>query len=217
VLFVVPFEGRSLVGTTEIELPSPPGTDAAVPTVEEVRYLRESLARALPEQADAVPLAVFGGIRPLVASAEQVGWASREHAIRDDDGVVTITGGKYTTFRVMARDALKPVLARLGQPGRGLRDSEDPLPLEPGASSEPDAIIRHAIDVSFARRIEDVVRRRTAWWLDVDRGRAAASRVADLMARQFGWDAERRKHEVQSYESLLFEEERLLNRSREES
>lgn len=215
VFFVVPFEGRSLVGTTEVEVPSPAPADAAAPTIEEVRYLRESLARALPEQANAVPLAVIGGVRPLLAGVGPVGRASREHAVRDEDGVITIAGGKYTTFRVMASDVLKPVLARLGQPNRAVNESEDPLPLEPAAGSNPEAVIRHALEVSFARRIEDVVRRRTTWWLDADRGRAAASRTADVMARELGWDAERRRQELQSYEALLFEEERLLNRSRE--
>jgi len=217
VFFVVPFEGRSLVGTTEVEVASPAPPNAAVPTIEEIRYLRESLARVLPAHANDAPLAVIGGVRPLVAAAGQIGRASREHAIRDEDGVITITGGKYTTFRVMASDVLRAVLARLGQANRSVIDSEDPLPLEPGAGSEPEAIIRHAIDVSFARRIEDVVRRRTPWWLDADRGRGAASRTADVMARHFGWDAERRSTELQSYETLLFEEERLLHRSREAS
>jgi glycerol-3-phosphate dehydrogenase len=217
VLFVVPFENRSLVGTTEVELPSPPPADAAAPTVEEIRYLRDALARALPDHAGTAPLAVIGGVRPLVAASGQIGRASREHAIHDEDAVITVTGGKYTTFRVMARDVMRPVLARLGQPGKAIRDSDEPLPLEPGAGAEGDAVIRHAMDAAFARRIEDVVRRRTAWWLDADRGRAAASRTAEVMGAQLGWDAERRRHEVQSYEALLFEEERLLQRSREAS
>lgn len=215
VFFVIPFEGHSLVGTTEIEVPSPPGADAMTPTVEEVRYLREALARALPEHAGATPHAAIAGVRPLVASEEQVGRASREHVVRDEDGVITIAGGKYTTFRVMARDALKPVCGRLGQPGRTIRDSDDALPPEPGAAAGEEAIVQHAMDVSFARRVEDVVRRRTPWWTAPDRGRAAASRAAEVMGRQLGWDSARRQQEVQSYEALLFEEERLLHRSRE--
>ncbi len=217
VFFVVPFEGHSLVGTTEIEVPSPISPDAALPTAEEIRYLRESLARALPGLAGTAPHAVLSGVRPLIASSEQVGRASREHVVRDEDGVITIAGGKYTTFRVMAHDTLAQVFLRLGRPGTKPNDTEDPLPPEPAAGSDREAIVRHAMDVSFARRIEDVVRRRTAWWLDPDRGRAAASVTAEVMARQLGWSAERVKREVQAYEALLYEEERVLNRSREVS
>jgi glycerol-3-phosphate dehydrogenase len=217
VVFVVPFEGHSLVGTTEVETGSPIGPDAAVPTVEEIQYLKATLARVLPAQAGAIPLAVLAGVRPLMATGEQVGRASREHAVHEENGVVTIAGGKYTTFRVMARDTLARVYRLLGQPGHAVRDTEEPLPLEPGASAERDAVIHHAIDVSFARRVEDVVRRRTSWWLEPDRGRAAASRVAEIMARQIGWSNDQRKQELQAYETALFEEERILKRAQETS
>jgi glycerol-3-phosphate dehydrogenase len=213
VFFVVPLDGHALVGTTEVELSSPISADAAIPTVEEIRYLRASLARVMPAHAGRRPAAVLAGVRPLVASAEAVGRASREHAVVDEDGVITVAGGKYTTFRVMARDALKAVHVRMGQPGRRIVDPEDPLPGEPAPNADADAVIAHAMDVAFARRPEDVVRRRTRWWLDPDRGRAAASRTAKIMARQWGWSAARQKDEVLAYEALLFEEERLLQRA----
>jgi glycerol-3-phosphate dehydrogenase len=215
VFFVVPFEDHSLVGTTEIETPSPLTADAAEPSVEEVRYLRQELGRFLPGQANAVPLAVIGGVRPLIASGESVGRASREHLVLDEDGVITIAGGKYTTFRVMAADTLEAVFVRIGQRGRKIADSEDALPPEPRDGADLESIVAHAVDVSFARRVEDVVRRRTVWWLAPDRGRAAASRVASLMGERLGWSPERRREELQSYEALLRDEERILTRSRE--
>ena len=95
VFFVLPFAGLSLVGTTEVETESPPCEGAAQPTVEEVRYLREELERALPMTRRLPPLAVFGGLRPLLDSGGAVGGASREHRIVEERGVLSIAGGKY--------------------------------------------------------------------------------------------------------------------------
>src|SRR6185503_2574519 len=66
VFFVVPFGEHTLVGTTEIETPSPPPSSAWRPTFDEVRYLRDELRRALPGVAGAPPLALMSGLRPLL-------------------------------------------------------------------------------------------------------------------------------------------------------
>src|SRR5262249_51828490 len=68
VLFVIPFAGHALVGTTEVEITSPIETDALAPSVEEVRYLRAELARAFPRTGEMPALAVTSGVRPLIAT-----------------------------------------------------------------------------------------------------------------------------------------------------
>ncbi|TMQ48856.1 MAG: glycerol-3-phosphate dehydrogenase/oxidase [Candidatus Eisenbacteria bacterium] len=216
VFFVVPFGEHSLVGTTEVEVPSPPPPSAARPSLEEVRYLRDELARALPGRSGTPPLAVTSGLRPLVDSEADVGRASREHRVVEEGPVITVAGGKYTTFRVIARDALRHVVRRLGHEGRPLRDPADPLPapLAPGAPLE--RIAEFAVEHEFARRLSDVVRRRTTLWLEPDRGRVSAPRIAAAMAPRLGWSAEHARAEFQSYDAALWEEESLLHRSREE-
>jgi glycerol-3-phosphate dehydrogenase len=217
VFFVVPFAGHSLVGTTEVEVSSPPPPGAWRPSLEEVRYLRAELRRALPAHAHTPPLAVTSGLRPLLRSEADVGSASREHRVIEDDGVITIAGGKYTTFRVMAREALESVQRRLGRQGRPLHDPIEPLPapLPPGVSLE--RVAEFAVDEEFARRVQDVVRRRTTLWLEPDRGRVAATRIAAVMARKLGWSPERAREEFQSYDAALWEEESLLQRAREDA
>ena len=68
----------------------------------------------------------------------------------------------------------------------------------------------------FARRLEDVVRRRTHLWLELDRGRAAAAAMLPVMARLLEWSPERARGEMQAYEASLREEESLLERGRTE-
>jgi glycerol-3-phosphate dehydrogenase len=214
VFFVVPHGDWSLVGTTEIEVPSPPAEAAFQPTIEEVRYLLAELASALPGAAGREPLAIMSGLRPLLASDEHVGRASREHRVIEDGDLISIAGGKYTTFRVMARDTLEHVFARLGR-HEAIHESDDPLPppFSPGGGLE--RLTDHAVEHEFARRLEDVMRRRSTHWLDVDRGRAAAREVATRMAARLSWSAERTRDELAAWEVKLSETEALLARARE--
>src|SRR5204862_6596896 len=64
VFFVIPFADHALVGTTEIEVHSPPAPGADQPTVEEVRYLRAELRRALPGPSNRAMITMSSGLRP---------------------------------------------------------------------------------------------------------------------------------------------------------
>jgi len=214
VLFVVPLENAALVGTTEVEVPSPPPEYATRPSVDEVRYLREELARALPGAADVLPLAAIAGIRPLLGSDDAVGQASREHRVLEESGIISIAGGKYTTFRVMARDVMAAVARRL-KIQKPIEDSEAPLPAPSQAPLDAAGLATFAIDHEFARRLEDVLRRRSALWLAPDRGRVAAREVAEAMARRLGWSEQRTREELQSVDAARWEEESLLQRAKE--
>jgi glycerol-3-phosphate dehydrogenase len=217
VFFVIPFAGMSLVGTTEVEVASPPATPDLSPSLDEIRYLRAELARALPRPAQAPVLAVTSGIRPLIGATSPVGEAPREHRVVEDGPIVTIAGGKYTTFRVMARDVLAVVARRLGRAGRPLNDPVAPLPVALGGEQTVERLAEFAVEHEYARRIEDVVRRRTRLWLTPDRGRVAAGDVATVLARRLGWDETHRREELKGFNDALADEERLLRRAWEES
>ena len=108
VLFLIPWGDKWIVGTTD----TPYDGDRANPhaTQEDVQYILDQANRVLEPQikADDI-LGVFAGLRPLVAN--KTGSAttklSREHTVdRPAPGFVSIAGGKYTTYRVMAKDAV---------------------------------------------------------------------------------------------------------------
>ena len=216
VFFVVPFGGHSIVGTTEVELPSPAPAGAWRPSIDEVAYLRSELRRVLPAAAASPPIAVLSGLRPLLRSEDDAGSASREHAVFEEHGVLTVAGGKYTTFRVMARDTLKLAAERLGRGSRVHEDPDDPLPAPVAAGAGLERVAEFAVEHEFAKRLADVLRRRTALWLEPDRGRVAAATIGATMARRLGWSAARAREEFQDYDARLWEEETLIQRTQEE-
>jgi glycerol-3-phosphate dehydrogenase len=108
ILFAIPWHDCVLVGTTDT--PIAEATLEPVPHESEVAFLLEHAARYLtrdPTRADV--RSVFAGIRPLVGaeSGDETATLSREHTVLvSRSGLVTIAGGKWTTYRKMAEDAV---------------------------------------------------------------------------------------------------------------
>ena len=102
VLFAIPWHGHTLVGTTDVEIPSAPAEPRA--SEEEIDFILETAGRYLtrkPGRADV--LSTFAGVRPLVRGSGSTAQLSRDFALRvDARGLITITGGKWTTYRNMA-------------------------------------------------------------------------------------------------------------------
>jgi glycerol-3-phosphate dehydrogenase len=213
--FVVPFGGRSLVGTTEVETESPPTTEQLEPTLAEVRYLVREVGRVLPGAAAVTPLAVFAGVRPLLDAHGEPGGAPREHKVVISGPVYTIAGGKYTTFRVMAREVLATIAKRLRRDPHALVDPAAPLPAPRADDSDPVALGAHAAEREWARGLEDVLRRRSQRWLDDDRGLGVAAAVAGALGRRLGWSPEREREEVERYENKVRAERALIERARD--
>ena len=110
VLFAVPWLGKVLLGTTDT-----PRADALlepVPLKEEVDLILQEAGHYLARQPTRADVrSVWAGLRPLVNNAQQGGGTSRvsrEHRIDiSESGLLTVTGGKWTTFRAMGIDVLK--------------------------------------------------------------------------------------------------------------
>ena len=108
VLFALPWRDRILVGTTDV--PAPRVEREPAPQGDELRFLLEHAAKYLRhDPVDSDVLSVFSGLRPLVSRGAGSGTAalSRDHTIAvSGTGLVTITGGKWTTYRQMAEDVI---------------------------------------------------------------------------------------------------------------
>jgi glycerol-3-phosphate dehydrogenase len=121
VLFVIPWHGHAVAGTTDTPVDSPSLEPKALD--EEIEFILDTASRYLsrpPTRADV--LAVYVGLRPLVKSDGEgkTSSLSRDHVIHvDTSGLLTITGGKWTTYRHMAEDCLDHAIT-LGR----LRDEE---------------------------------------------------------------------------------------------
>lgn len=108
-VFALPWEGATLVGTTDLDHHESLDHEPAISRAEFAYLMRALQAqfRSLGLQARDV-VSTMAGVRPVVASGQAVDPSKegREHLIVEEDGLVTVTGGKLTTFRPMALQAL---------------------------------------------------------------------------------------------------------------
>ena len=114
-VFAFPWEGVTLVGTTDVDHRAELNDEAAI-TRAELEYLLLALDAQFPQLGlnEADVLATYAGVRPVIDSGQaDPSKEGREHAVWVDDGLLTVTGGKLTTFRVIALDALKHALPLL--------------------------------------------------------------------------------------------------------
>lgn len=117
VLFAVPWHDRVIVGTTDTRVDTI--EDEPRPLPEEVEFLLHHAARYLtrhPQRSDV--LSIFAGLRPLAHPAgKDTASISRDHILSiADSGLVTITGGKWTTYRKMGEDVVDAAAAIAGLP-----------------------------------------------------------------------------------------------------
>lgn len=262
VFFVLPAGGTgaaqfAVIGTTETPAERGPGDVRA--TAADVAYLLEAANAYLPG-ARLTPddvVSAWAGVRPLVAAGagpgDATGAASREHAIDvDARGLVSVRGGKLTTYRAMAAEVVSACATLLGTPR--LRPSDtDRVPLPGGDLADVGAEVARAAavvsDTAVARRLvhahgsawprvwaladadpalgarvdralpyvgvefvhaarhehalalaDLVVRRAPVAFETRDAGRAAARRVAALVAPTLGWDAAAVARAVAAYD-----------------
>lgn len=128
ILFAVPWHGHVVIGTTDIATPHPELDP--VPTQAEVAFILETVNRFLIRPlAESQVQAAFAGLRPLVnRKATSTAKLSREHVIDvSASGLVTITGGKWTTYRKMAEDVVDVAAARAGLPQKPSPTARMPL------------------------------------------------------------------------------------------
>jgi glycerol-3-phosphate dehydrogenase len=108
-IFVLPWEGAVLVGTTDLDHKADLSVEPTI-TEGEIAYLLEGLNALFPSLDISLNdcISAFAGLRPILSEGRLSPSAeSREHVVWVDKGLVTITGGKLTTFRRLAWDALK--------------------------------------------------------------------------------------------------------------
>lgn len=117
VVFAIPFENKLLLGTTDTDYTLL--EEEPILKKEEVDYLLENINQYLAEPVNTAEVkAGFGGLRPLVAASSREDTKSllRDHAVEQDEtsGLVSLLGGKWTTYRLMAQDTIDKACKLLG-------------------------------------------------------------------------------------------------------
>jgi len=227
VFFVLPWGAHTLIGTTDAD--DDGGPRAPRPHPDEIRYLTHEAARALPMAKGIRPVRAFAGLRSLVRGAAEHPWAnSREHRVLFEEGMFTLIGGKYTTHRSLAERVVDRASAMLGKRAAPCVTARTPVPAGRGAAIEAlrgrfpgrldlgdglslsEAEVVHAATVEKARRLDDVLLRRTRLWLDGRALRRAAEPAASWMAPLLGWSESRRREEIERLTRTLDDEERAI-------
>lgn len=240
VLFAVPWHNKVVVGTTDVHKDKAELEPKALE--EEVDFILETAGRFLkkpPKRSDV--RSVFAGLRPLAApdgEGQKTKEISRGHKIIvSESGLVTLTGGKWTTYRQMAEDVINTVAKTAGlelrkSKTRNLRihgykenpdlnnpmyfygsDEEKILELakqEDGLNKNLsdklhvlNAQVVWAVRHEMARTVEDILSRRTrALLLDAKESVKMAPKVAELMAKELGYDKQWEENQVKKFSDL---------------
>jgi glycerol-3-phosphate dehydrogenase len=197
VMFVLPGEAQTIIGTTDTFTDSPP--DAIRASEADVAYLLDAANHFFPRakltRDDVV--SAWAGIRPLAASTDKdPGSASREHTIDvTPTGVVTITGGKLTTFRIMAAQTVDRALRYAKLPFAPSKTSELPIGWSSPRPRRDIAALSLGIAAAIRERPGDdriprMVIRYGARWRDalsaIDRTEADTERIHPEHTYRFG-------------------------------
>ena len=219
VMFALPSGDFTVFGTTDTFTAASP--DQVRASEDDVAYLLRAANAFFPAagltRGDVV--SAWAGIRPLVATAaDSPNAASREHAIAvTPAGVVTITGGKLTTFRIMAEQVVNVVCRRIGTGGTSTtartplfddgppreaacaRDARAGAPVVPGLRWRWGEL-RWAVEAAHARTLADLLIRRTKLAFETpDHGLRAAPDVAEYVAPLLGWKGPAVRAAVDAY------------------
>jgi len=134
-MFALPWEGATLVGTTDVDHEFDLSLEPNI-SKDEITYMMEAMQIVFPSLNVSLHdcIASIAGVRPVLsAGVKDPSKESREHVVWVQKGLVTVTGGKLTTFRRLAWDALKTVRPFLASPNL-IGESDpvfSPVPLRP--------------------------------------------------------------------------------------
>lgn len=128
VLFAVPWHDRIIAGTTDTPVAKVRAEPVALP--EEIDFILHHISRYLTKEPTRKDIrSVFAGLRPLVkGNSKTTAALSRDHHITvSESELITIAGGKWTTYRRMAEDVLEIAAHKAGLPGKACITKELPV------------------------------------------------------------------------------------------
>jgi glycerol-3-phosphate dehydrogenase len=214
ILFAIPWGERVILGTTDTDYDGP--LDNPPCNAEDVDYVLRAVNDAFPTArlARADVLSTWAGLRPMVADPHgNPSDISRRHEIKMcHAGWWDVTGGKLTTYRLMAEETVTQIARHLGMHGaKRCQTAHVPL-LENRLADDPSGIlpppvtqenVRHFCHIEWASHLDDVMIRRTSWHYYHRDRREIADRVATWMAAEMRWDTSQREMELNRYQKHL--------------
>lgn len=209
ILFAIPWGERVILGTTDTDYQGPLTNPTCDDT--DVEYVIDVVNGAFPEakltKDDLV--SHWAGLRPLVADPNgNPSDISRRHEVKmSEAGWWDVTGGKLTTYRLMAEEAVNAIAKYTGHTKSKCQTARVPL-LKPAATTGvsgivpppvSETLVKHYCRSEWVRRLEDLMIRRTSWRHYRHDHVEVAARAAQWMAAELGWDDATTETEILNY------------------
>jgi glycerol-3-phosphate dehydrogenase len=208
-LFVLPWGERVIIGTTDTDYRGAP-EDVAVDR-NDVAYVLRTVNEFFPtlRLVESDILSSWAGLRPLIANPDGTpSDISRAHQIKmPEPGWWDIAGGKLTTYRLMAEQAVDQIARHLQRTGARCATASEPLltateqtrfsALVPVACTRE--AVAHYVQNEWAVHLDDIMMRRSSWHYYLRDAEAAAERVATWMSELCGWTPDQRAKEIAAY------------------
>lgn len=227
VLFAIPWDDHTMIGTTDIFDSSSP--DQVEMTPDECTYLVNACAHFFPQHLFGVHdvVSTWTGLRPLLAPAKNASASevSREHELKwDERGYLYITGGKLTTHREMAKEAVDRALYKtldwavpLAEAVPQCPTKHAPFPPLPQISksvhrhfnvdhltTDDEALVRQLIRTQMILHLEDfLVRRTEIFYKHPDNGTGLVPHLRNVFCEELGLNDRQWAAQVSDYEKFL--------------
>ncbi len=211
VLFAVPWHNKIVLGTTDTPVDNI--LAEPIPLQEEIEFILKHIGRYLsknPQLSDVKSM--FAGLRPLVkVKTKKTAALSRDHLICiGNSGLITITGGKWTTYRKMAEDVVDIAMKTFDLPDKpcitkelklnGHDKSVTPAEITSLSNEELKTIITKSVQEEMCMTVEDFLSRRTRQLLlNASEAIKAAPLVAKLMASAMSKDEHWIKEQINTF------------------
>lgn len=213
ILFAIPWGERVILGTTDTDYQGP----LAEPSCDEddINYVLDVTNATFPNaqltKADLV--STWSGLRPLVADKNgNPSDISRRHEVKmHEPGWWDVTGGKLTTYRLMAEETVSAIVKHLGHGKRKCETAEQPL-LAPAETSGisgivpppvSELLVKHYCQNEWVRHLDDLMVRRTSWRHYRHDHLEVTGQTARWMARELGWDEATTQAEIARYREFV--------------
>jgi glycerol-3-phosphate dehydrogenase len=209
ILFVLPWGERVIIGTTDTDYRGTPEDVSVDPT--DVDYVLRTVNDFFPTTAlgEADIVSSWAGVRPLIANPDgSPSDISRAHQIRcPEPAWWDIAGGKLTTYRLMAEQAVDQIVKHLGMAAKPCRTAVEPLlhadDITPFSGILPAPCTReavqHYVHHEWARRLDDVLLRRSGWHYYHRWSMASIEQIAGWMAEAADWSPAQRRAEIDAF------------------
>ena len=212
ILFVIPWGERIILGTTDTDYHGPLENPSCDP--EDIAYILQVVNDAYPaaKLTPADLVSTWSGLRPLVADKNgNPSDISRRHKVSmSHPGWWDVTGGKLTTYRLMAEETVDAIVRHFGLKATPCRTATTPL-LENGSADSMSGILPPPVSAAAvsrfcreesARHLDDVMIRRSSWRHYHHNQMELATNVARWMGTELGWDEAEMETELQRYRRL---------------